>query len=80
MMTRKDYVKTAEILNSEIQRFRKDEEENSMELFFALQNVQRLAVESVQFIAEQFAEFFASDNPRFNEEKFFDAVWSELNV
>jgi hypothetical protein len=72
MMTRKDYVKTAEILNSEIQRFRKDEEENSMELFFALQNVQRLA--------EKFAEMFASDNPRFDEEKFFNAVWSELNV
>lgn len=71
-MTRKDYVKTAEILNSEIQRFRKDEEENSMELFFALQNVQRLA--------EKFAEMFASDNPRFDEEKFFNAVWSELNV
>lgn len=72
MMTRKDYIRTAEILNSEIQRFRKDEEENSMELFFALQNVQRLA--------EKFAEMFASDNPRFDEEKFFNAVWSELNV
>jgi hypothetical protein len=72
MMTRKDYIRTAEILNSEIVQLRKDEEENSMELFFALQNVQRLA--------EKFAEMFASDNPRFDEEKFFNAVWSELNV
>ena len=71
-MTRKDYIRTAEILNSEIVQLRKDEEENSMELFFALQNVQRLA--------EKFAEMFASDNPRFDEEKFFNAVWSELNV
>lgn len=72
MMTRKDYIRTAEILNSEIVQLRKDEEENSMELFFALQNVQRLA--------EKFAEMFAEDNPRFDEERFFNAVWSELNV
>ena len=72
MMTRKDYIRTAEILNSAIQHSKNELEMNSKEMFFAQ--------ESVQFIAEQFAEFFASDNPRFNEEKFFDAVWSELNV
>lgn len=72
MMTRKDYIRTAEILQNAIQHSKNELEMNSKEMFFAQ--------ESVQFIAEQFAEFFANDNPRFNEEKFFNAVWSELNV
>lgn len=72
MMTRKDYIETAKILQSAIYVARLDLEENSKELFFAL--------ESVQSIAESFAKVFAKDNPRFDEERFFNAVWSELNV
>lgn len=71
-MTRKDYVETAKVLQSAISIAKWELEENSKELYFSL--------EQIQFIAESFAKMFASDNPRFNEEKFFDAVWSELNV
>lgn len=72
MMTRKDYVSTANVLQSAVSIAKWELEENSKELFFAL--------EQVQFIAENFAKMFAEDNPRFDEERFFNAVWSELNV
>ena len=69
MMTRKDYVETANVLQSAVSIAKWELEENSKELFFAL--------EQVQFIAENFAKMFASDNPRFDEERFFSAVWKE---
>ena len=56
MMTRKDYVATAEILNGY-----KDT------IDFLLLNE----------IALDFAEMFANDNERFNEQRFIDAVFQE---
>lgn len=58
MMTRKDYVETAKILNG--------------------------FVDDVDFIhlsqmAIQFSEMFAKDNPRFDEQRFIDAVF-EVNA
>jgi len=58
MMTRKDYVATAEILNGY-----KDT------IDFLLLNE----------IALDFAEMFAEDNERFNEQRFIDAVFQEEN-
>lgn len=69
MMTRKDYVKTAEILRNAIANSKGELKENSTELFFA--------IETTTEIAEQFAEYFAQDNPRFDENKFFEAIWKE---
>lgn len=69
MMTRKDYIRTAEILRNTIADARFEKAENSPELYHSL--------ETVQFIAEQFAEFFADDNSRFDEEKFFAEIWKE---
>ena len=56
MMTRKDYVATAEILN----RF-----SNSIDYL------------TLSLIAEDFAEMFASDNERFDHQRFIDAVFAE---
>jgi hypothetical protein len=58
MMTRKDYVATAEILNGY-----KDT------IDFLLLNE----------IALDFAEMFQNDNDRFNEQRFIDAVFQEVN-
>ena len=57
MMTRKDYVETAKILNQ-----------------FANE------IESKQFqdLIFEFSEWFASDNPRFDENKFWDVCVKEL--
>lgn len=56
MMTRKDYVATAEILNGY---------KDSVD--FILLNE----------IALDFAEMFAEDNERFDEQRFIDAVFTE---
>jgi hypothetical protein len=58
MMTRKDYIATANILSSYLEQT----EENI------------LASLIVKSIAEDFADLFANDNPNFNEDKFLDAV------
>jgi hypothetical protein len=52
MMTRKDYVETAKILNNFVDVIDKNDFD---ELVF------------------EFSEWFASDNPRFDEQKFYDA-------
>ncbi len=52
MMTRKDYVETAKILNNFVDVIDKNDFD---ELVF------------------EFSEWFASDNPRFDESKFYDA-------
>ena len=52
MMTRKDYVETAKILNKFVDVI---DASDFDELVF------------------QFSEWFASDNPRFDEQKFYDA-------
>jgi hypothetical protein len=52
MMTRKDYVETARILNKFVNYIDKNDFD---ELVF------------------EFSEWFASDNPRFDESKFYDA-------
>ena len=56
MMTRKDYVETASILNKFIDR-----------------------IESHEFthLVFEFSEWFASDNPRFDEQRFFDACMKD---
>ncbi len=56
MMTRKDYIETAKILNQ-----------------FANE------IDSKQFqdLIFEFSEWFASDNPRFDENKFWDACVKE---
>ena len=55
MMTRKDYVETANILNSKVD-----------EIDFSI----------LADLAEQFAEMFANDNPRFSHQRFIDAVFA----
>jgi hypothetical protein len=52
MMTRKDYVETAKILNQ-----------------FATE----IDSKTFQDLVFEFSEWFASDNPRFDENKFWDA-------
>lgn len=56
MMTRKDYVETANILNEYVD-----------EIDFAI----------LSDIAENFAEMFQSDNPRFSHQRFIDAVFAD---
>lgn len=59
MMTRKDYVKTAKILNKFVDR-----------------------IESTDFndLVFEFSEWFASDNPRFDEARFEDACYKESEL
>ncbi len=52
MMTRKDYVETAKILNNFVDVIDKNDFDD---------------------LVFQFGEWFASDNPRFDEQKFYDA-------
>ena len=54
-MTRKDYIITAEILNSAMP----------------------YNAELVLDMAEEFAAYFKKDNPRFDRNRFFDAVEKE---
>jgi len=57
MMTRKDYIETAKILN---------------------QFVNEIDSKQFQDLVFEFSEWFASDNPRFDENKFWDACVKEL--
>jgi hypothetical protein len=59
MMTRKDYVETANILNK-----------------FA----DTIDSHTFQDLIFEFSEWFASDNPRFDENKFWDACVKELEM
>ena len=52
MMTRKDYVETAKILN---------------------QFVDEIDSKTFQDLVFEFSEWFSLDNPRFDEDKFWDA-------
>jgi hypothetical protein len=56
MMTRKDYVETANILNEYVD-----------EIDFSI----------LADIAENFAEMFSNDNPRFSHQRFIDAVFAD---
>jgi len=58
MMTRKDYVATAEILNSFVDKI---DSEDFSDLVF------------------EFSEMFLADNPRFNEDKFNEACYKDLD-
>lgn len=66
MMTRKDYITTANILREAMTDAEQYNGPNSREAF--------IAIESIVFIAEKFAEYFAEDNPRFSEERFFAEI------
>lgn len=66
MMTRRDYVEAARIFGFAIADAKKQHAENSREAFFAIENT--------MLIAELFAEYFAKDNPNFDEVRFFDAI------
>jgi hypothetical protein len=57
MMTRKDYIETASILNK-----------------FA----NEIDSKTFQDLIFEFSEWFASDNPRFDENKFWDACTKEI--
>jgi len=59
MMTRKDYVETANILNK-----------------FA----ETIDSHTFQDLIFEFSEWFASDNPRFDENKFWDACVKEMEM
>jgi hypothetical protein len=59
MMTRKDYVETAKILNQ-----------------FA-DSIDSHVFNDLVF---EFSEWFAADNPRFDEDKFYDACTKELET
>jgi hypothetical protein len=59
MMTRKDYVETAKILN-----------------LFA-DNIDSHVFQDLIF---EFSEWFSADNPRFDENKFFDACTQDVKV
>jgi len=64
MMTRKDYVTTAEILNYHL---------NSI----LDQNTQDSWTEIIKDIAEDFAVYFEEDNPKFQSKRFMQAVFSD---
>jgi hypothetical protein len=57
LMTRKDYVETAKILN---------------------QFADSIDSHVFQDLIFEFSEWFSADNPRFDEQKFFDACVKEL--
>jgi hypothetical protein len=59
MMTRKDYVETAKILNKFVD-----------------------SIDSTDFdeLVFQFSEWFLSDNPRFDESRFYDACVDGIEV
>jgi rhamnogalacturonyl hydrolase YesR len=59
MMTRKDYVETAKILN----------------LF-----VNEMDSKTFKDLVFEFSEWFMSDNPRFDENRFWDACTKEIEV
>jgi hypothetical protein len=59
MMTRKDYVETAKILN-----------------LFA----ESIDSHVFQDLIFEFSEWFSADNPRFDENKFFDACTQDVEV
>jgi hypothetical protein len=59
MMTRKDYVETAKILN-----------------LFA-DNIDSHVFQDLIF---EFSEWFSADNPRFDENKFYDACVKEMEI
>jgi rhamnogalacturonyl hydrolase YesR len=59
MMTRKDYVETAKILN----------------LF-----VDEMDSKTFKDLVFEFSEWFMSDNPRFDENRFWDACTKEIEV
>jgi hypothetical protein len=59
MMTRKDYVETAKILN---------------------QFVDGIDSHVFNDLVFEFSEWFASDNPRFDENKFYDACTKQIEV
>lgn len=58
MMTRKDYVATAEILNNHFNNY-------------------PVEISDFRELVLDFADMFAEDNPRFNEEKFVNAVFGK---
>ena len=58
MMTRKDYVTTAEILNK----------------VFTEHEMQKYAPVLVEKMVNRFTEMFASDNPNFDADRFAQAV------
>lgn len=60
MMTRKDYIKTATILNGHLQELQ------------PLENNQN-EVDSLMRTANEFADYFEVDNPRFNRKRFMQA-------
>jgi hypothetical protein len=59
MMTRKDYVETANILN----RF-----------------VDKIDSKDFSDLVFEFSEWFLSDNPRFDENRFADACYKEMEL
>jgi hypothetical protein len=59
MMTRKDYVETAKILN----------------LF-----VDEMDSKTFKDLVFEFSEWFSADNPRFDENRFWDACTKEIEV
>jgi len=59
MMTRKDYVETAKILN---------------------QFADTIDSHVFQDLIFEFSEWFSADNPRFDENKFFDACTQDVEV
>ena len=59
MMTRKDYVETAKILN----------------LF-----VDEMDSKTFKDLVFEFSEWFSADNPRFDENRFWDACTKEVEV
>ena len=59
MMTRKDYVETAKILN---------------------QFADRMDSHSFNDLVFEFSEWFSSDNPRFDENRFYDACVKEMEM
>jgi hypothetical protein len=59
MMTRKDYVRTAEILNDHLVSLSPTDINGSRNIYDT---------------AKDFAEYFAEDNPRFDEKRFMQAV------
>ena len=66
MATRRDYISTANILRDAISFAKENSPENSQALYHS--------IETITFVAEEFAVIFANDNKNFDEEKFLMAV------
>jgi len=67
MLTRKDYVKIAEVINLSVAEIKADAELELIEPDLA----------DISILAHRIADYMATDNPRFDKAKFVEAAIGE---